>query len=50
MQAVEAVAKIDQIDRRSVPARFEERTAKRTAGEYVRDYAMLLSPSGPSAI
>jgi hypothetical protein len=33
VQAVEAVAKIDQIDRLSVPARFEERTAKRTAGE-----------------
>ena len=49
MQAVEAVAKIDQIDRRGVPARFEERTAKRTAEEYVRHYAMLLS-AAPAAI
>jgi hypothetical protein len=47
---VEAVAKIDQTDRRGVPARFEERTAKRTAEDYARDYAMLLSPSGPFAI
>jgi glycosyltransferase involved in cell wall biosynthesis len=48
VQAVEAVAKIGQIDRRGVRARFEERfTAKRMAEEYVRHYAML-STSQPS--
>jgi hypothetical protein len=48
VQAVEAVAKIGQIDRRGVRARFEERfTAKRMAEEYVRHYAML-STSRPS--
>ena len=48
-QAVEAVAKIDQIERRGVRARFEERfTARRMAEEYVRHYAMLLSASQPS--
>jgi glycosyltransferase involved in cell wall biosynthesis len=42
-QAVEAVAKIGQIDRRGVRARFEERfTAKRMAEKYVRHYEMLL--------
>jgi glycosyltransferase involved in cell wall biosynthesis len=40
-QAVEAVAKIGQIDRRGVRGRFEQRfTAKRMAEEYVRHYAM----------
>jgi glycosyltransferase involved in cell wall biosynthesis len=49
VQAVKAVAKIDQIDRRGVRARFEERfTAKRMAEEYVRHYEMLLSTSQPS--
>ena len=48
-QAVEAVAKIDQIERRGVRARFQERfTARRMAEEYVRHYAMLLSASQPS--
>jgi glycosyltransferase involved in cell wall biosynthesis len=48
VQAVEAVAKIGQIDRRGVRARFEERfTAKRMAEEYVRHYAML-STSRPN--
>jgi glycosyltransferase involved in cell wall biosynthesis len=40
--AVEAVAKLDQIDRRGVRARFEQRfTAKRMAQDYVRHYASL---------
>jgi glycosyltransferase involved in cell wall biosynthesis len=41
-EAVEAVAKLDQIDRRGVRARFEQRfTAKRMAEDYVRHYASL---------
>jgi glycosyltransferase involved in cell wall biosynthesis len=41
-QAIEAVAKLDQIDRRGVRARFEQRfTAKRMTEEYVRHYASL---------
>ena len=45
-QAAEAVAKIDQIDRRAVRARFEERfTSKRMAEDYVRHYATLSSTS-----
>jgi glycosyltransferase involved in cell wall biosynthesis len=41
-QAVEAVAKVDVIDRRGVRARFEQRfTAKRMAEDYVRHYLSL---------
>jgi glycosyltransferase involved in cell wall biosynthesis len=41
-QAVEAVAKIGEIDRRGVRARFEQRfTAKRMAEDYVRHYESL---------
>jgi glycosyltransferase involved in cell wall biosynthesis len=40
--AIEAVSKLDRIDRRGVRARFEQRfTAKRMAEEYVRHYASL---------
>jgi glycosyltransferase involved in cell wall biosynthesis len=46
VQAIEAIAKLDQIDRQGVRARFEQRfTAKRMAQDYVRHYASLsLSP------
>jgi glycosyltransferase involved in cell wall biosynthesis len=41
-QAVEAVAKLQQIDRQGVRARFEQRfTANRMAEDYIRHYASL---------
>jgi glycosyltransferase involved in cell wall biosynthesis len=45
-EAVQAVTKLQQIDRQGVRARFEQRfTAKRMAQDYVRHYASLsLSP------
>jgi hypothetical protein len=47
-QAVEAVAKIDEIDRRGVRARFEQRfTAKRMAQDYVRHYESLSTSPRP---
>jgi glycosyltransferase involved in cell wall biosynthesis len=47
-QAVEAVAKIDELDRRAVRARFEQRfTARRMARDYVRHYESLSRPVRP---
>src|SRR5689334_7015180 len=47
-QAVEAVAKIDELDRRAVRARFEHRfTARRMARDYVRHYESLSRPLRP---
>jgi glycosyltransferase involved in cell wall biosynthesis len=41
-EAVRAVARIDQLDRRSVRAAFEERfTARRMADDYLRHYRNL---------
>jgi glycosyltransferase involved in cell wall biosynthesis len=47
-QAAEAVSKIDEIDRRGVRARFEQRfTAMRMAQEYVRHYGSLAGSGRP---
>ena len=47
-QAVEAIAKIGQIDRRTVRARFEQRfTAKRMAQDYIRHYRSLSTSPRP---
>ena len=44
MEAVEAIGRLDELDRRKVRARFEQRfTARRMADEYFGHYTALLS-------
>jgi glycosyltransferase involved in cell wall biosynthesis len=49
-QAVEAVGRLGQLDRRRIRARFEQRfTATRMAEDYVRHYVMLVG-TGPKSL
>jgi glycosyltransferase involved in cell wall biosynthesis len=50
-EAVQAIAHLDELDRRRVRARFEQRfTAKRMAKDYCRHYEALLPASSPKLV